>query len=638
MRNFIQKYWLLILKLFLLMSSIIILVIGGYLYYAISQAELKMNELKLAPVMTTTKPVKLESGSYVKKDHLQKYFLINREKQSFKNWLFKLQEQEIVAIEGDSIAILKDFELPPILENSCQRFKCVQLRVSFEEIPSSLWKGLLGVEDFRFLEHKGVDIISILRAIIVDIKAMKLVQGGSTLTQQLVKNLFLSNEKKFERKLREIIYAVYLERKLSKEQIITAYFNEVFWGTHQGVYLKGIGAASNAYFGKKPMELTEYEAAILIGLLKGPYFYHPRLHPERLVKRAQVVFNRLNSIGLIDQFTEQWNKSNWEAWFDQVKKDHVQSHLYSYYLLKDENKDFWNPYEKFVFYEAVSAVKKLLKERFGDADMAVKNFSISTKCESDECENSFGFYSKIERKKDVALNEEAHQVGSILKPIIYEEFIDMGRKLSDLVSTKPITLKLKSGEWTPKDASKVKEEEVTLLRALQKSKNIPLIRTANDIGFEKLEERLISYFPNLLVPLGEYPAQLLGAIELSMTDVANAYLKYIEKSCLNVKEEKYPYEESILYYLSHASETTISRVANKKIKQITMFGKTGTTNKGLDNWYVAFDGEQIYITWFGVDAQRSGEKIRLSGASSAYRIFQQFILFRGKRLAEVYCL
>lgn len=633
----LRKYFHPIFRPLIISFLAIVAIILAYLFYAISQAQDALNELQVAQNIQVQEKVKLEQGSFVQYDHLQKYYLISKNKGKFKEWIEQNLENQKIAIQKNRIAILEDIELAPIQNNTCKRLNCLQYKVAFDEISPSLWKGLMGIEDFRFLEHEGVDLISIMRAIVVDLKEMKLVQGGSTLTQQLVKNIFLTNEKKIERKIREIIYAIYLEKKLTKEQIITSYFNEVFWGTHQGIYLKGVGAASLAYFGKKPNELNTNEANILISLLKGPYFYHPIKHFDRLKERVEVVSLRLKSLSLLDDEIE-WNNKQWNLWHKNLEESSKSSYLNSFYLINDEKNQYWNSFEKFVFYQSVAKIKENISLKYPKIDFALKSIAISKNCEAMDCDRVFSFYSKLERKKDEAIQNEKHQVGSVLKPIVYEQFIELGKKLDDLVDTMPITLKLKSGEWTPKDSVKNPEDKMTLLQALQKSKNIPLIRLAHELGFENVEQKLLPYLPNLLRPLSEFPAQLLGATELSLSELAFIYLKYIKNTCENIKQNKYLLEDSILYLMSDARQTTISKVANDLIKDLNIFGKTGTSNNGLDNWYVAFDGEQVYITWFGVDSERTNKDIKLSGASSAFKVFQEFILYRGKRVSELYCL
>lgn len=617
-------------------SICVALLVVGFVTVTLNEISLRMNEIKLQKAKVSVGESTLEVGTIVKVNQLKSFL-------SFA--MIDLKVEEWIESKNDSIQknksnfnILKDISLPELYPNNCSRFRCYQHSVPFEDIPSSLWKGLIGIEDYRFLDHEGVDYISILRALVADIKAMKLVQGGSTLTQQLVKNLFLTNEKKFSRKIKELIYAVYIENKLKKDEIITLYFNEVFWGAIGGVYLKGVNAASIGYFDKKPNELTDYESAILIGLLKGPYFYHPIKKTDRLKQRTKVVYERLKSLNLItSKESEIWSEDDWDKWIKTLKEKDNSSSLRSMYLVTKNSDKLFDSYEKYVFYESVESVSKSLEKRTKGLDIGIKFFAINKKCLEKDCVDTFYHYNKTERDRNKAIFSEKHQVGSVLKPIIYEQFLSFGKSLNDEVITKPKTLKLKSGSWTPKDASKVKKEYITLRYAIQKSKNIPLIRVADEIGFEKLEPVLKDYFPELLVPLSEYPAQLLGAVELSLGDLSLAYLKYFRKTCENIKSGLYKFEDSILYELSNASDTTISRVANKTLKQVMMFGKTGTTNSGLDNWYVAFDGKTFYAIWFGVDANRKDKKLRLSGASSAFRIFQNFLQFRGKQIYELYC-
>ena len=180
-------------------------------------------------------------------------------------------------------------------------------------------------------------------------------------------------------------------------------------------------------------------------------------------------------------------------------------------------------------------------------------------------------------------------------------------------------------------------DEITLKEALQKSKNIPLVRVASEIGFDKLEEKLAPKIPRLKSPLAEFPAQLLGALELSLEEVFSSYRSFLVGKCEELEKSDQDFEKSILYYMSVASETTISRVARPPLSHALVFGKTGTSNNGLDNWYFAFDGRQLYVFWFGVESKRDETNLRISGASTAFRMFQDFIIYRGKQVSEVYC-
>ena len=613
------------------------MLISGYVYLVVQDLKLKIETTKLSSSKINQRESSFEQDTTVNKNLFKKYLLFSENSRYSGNYSSLISDRKIFD-EGSQLFIPESFTLDALKVNNCERFRCLQNRREFTQIPAAVWKGLLGTEDFRFLDHQGIDPIAIARAIIVDIAAMKFVQGGSTLTQQLVKNLFLTNERKLKRKITEMIYALYIENILSKEEIITLYLNEVFWGTFQGIYLKGFHSATLAYFNKDPKFISEYEATILISLLKGPNFYDPSLGVKRLKGRTRAVFKRLGELGLVSRTGESaWSDKQWERWKKDYDKRSRGSEFYSYYLASKNSDLALESYEKLVLFESVEKVKTYLKPRLKGADIGIKIMIADLECKSFDCPQSFSFYSKLERDKRQAMESEFHQVGSLLKPIIYESFIELGKSYKDEVSTEPITLVLRSGEWTPKDYSKVKVDEIELKVALQKSKNIPLIRVANDIGFEKLEKNLITKIPRLKKPLGEYPAQLLGATELSMSEGMKIYSDFVQSKCLEINENKTDFEDSVLFYMSLATETTISNLVRPPLKEARVFGKTGTTNNGLDNWYYAFDGKRAYLFWFGVESERNKFDLRLSGAVSSFLIFQNFMNERGKLISEIIC-
>lgn len=621
-------------KILLLVFISFIIIISGHGYTVISELKLKITEINLKKANVAQASSLLESDTKIKKEDLRQFLIFTENSKTME----ELVENESLKIDKEDIYINRNVELPPIYENDCDRLRCIQIKKDFKDIPSSIWKGLLGTEDFRFLDHRGVDPTAIIRALVVDILAMKFVQGGSTLTQQLMKNLFLSNERNLSRKIREMIYALYIENIMAKEEIITLYLNEMFWGTFQGVYIKGFFAASLAYFGKPPKFLTEYESTILVSLLKGPGYYNPLKGVKRIQQRTNAVFKRLQSVHLVSKEVNLiWNDQKWLSFEEYFKRQSSSDHFKNYYLISQNVEQSLEPFEKFVFHESVSRIKKYLAPRVGDADIAVKAIIGSKNCENYDCKEIFSYYSKFEREKRSAITNEFHQIGSLFKPIVYDSFISLGRSYDEIVSTKEITLNLKSGPWKPKDYSKAKEQEITLKKALQKSKNIPLIRVASEVGFDNLEKELVPIIPRLKIPLGEYPSQLLGAIELSLEEVYRIYGQFINKKCETIKESGLEFEKTILFYMSVADETTISKLVRGPLKNAYIFGKTGTSNNGLDNWYFAFDGKQIYVIWYGVETNRDKYELKLSGAVSSFLIFQNFINNRGKQISEIHC-
>ncbi|MCO4794047.1 MAG: transglycosylase domain-containing protein [Bacteriovoracaceae bacterium] len=579
--------------------------------------------------------ISFEKGSLVNSSEFEFFINFSGSSKSATRFLLDSKESgDISPLKGrkGQLEIQKDIQVKDLLQNNCDRIYCYQHRINFDKIPSLFWKGLIGIEDYRFLDHFGVDLKSIVRAAVIDIIEMKVVQGGSTLTQQLVKNLFYSNEKKLSRKLKEMIVAIYIESKYPKENILEAYFNEVFWGSLGGMKIKGIYAASLFYFEKRPDEINPYEASILIGLLKGPNFYRPLRHLDRLVKRTNVVFNKLTELNLFPGNPElRWKKQKWESWRDRLKKISAEKwHLNMWKSLKN-NQNLLNRYEKFIFIHKASKVMSFIGKRAPNQDMAIKAYIASP---NEEDKRFFSFYSKFERSKKTAIEVERHQVGSTLKPVLYSYFLNYDYKIDDLVSTEEIKLDLVSGKWSPREAHKNLPKEVSIGEALAKSYNRPVIRIANEIGFDTLEKDLDPIIPRLQKPLGEYPAQLLGAVELSLTELHKIYKKFIYKECEDGLSVENP---NILYLLSDPKQTTIRLAVGSEIGKQRFFGKTGTSNKGFDNWFIFYDGVRLGVIWVGLEGNRDVDQFKLYGSNTSFKIFETFVRDGGRRFGELGC-
>lgn len=628
-------------KIIISLIVIIVIIFGGILIYSINiiqTLDSKMQSLSLLKLHNEgDRAIIFEKDAIVAQKDLEHFFSFIEKNIGNKKYIKSLITQGVINKHKSYYEFAENFEIAGNVQNDCERIYCLQVRRNFSELPSILWKGLIGIEDVRFLEHPGVDYLSLIRALVKNIIAGKYVQGGSTLTQQLIKNLLLTSEKALSRKYKEMIYAFYLEQNAKKEDILQIYLNEVFWGTFQGVYLRGVYSASLAYFAKTPHHLTEYEAAILISMLKGPFVYSPLKKPEKLRSRADLVYSKLMQEKMIaSDKNGLWSDKKWKSWLENVNSRSKLNYFKDYYYSQMNRSKFLNDYEKFILVNGISKTKKILGKRIEGKDIGVKILIRDLKCNDDQCLDQFTYYSKYERSLKNALFQEKHQIGSIFKPIVYNIILNKGRDLQDLVDTSPIQLKLKSGNWSPRDSSKSKMNEITLRQALQKSRNIPLIRLTQEIGFDEIEKELLKYIPDLLLPLKEYPAQLLGAVELSLDEVSNIYLKFIKEECQRLKLDELSIEDSIIYVVSDASQTTISKVANNILKNVKLFGKTGTTNQGQDNWFVAFDGKRVYVIWFGIETDR-GKKAYLSGSSTSFRILQNYLPTRGQRIEELSC-
>jgi penicillin-binding protein 1B len=596
----------------------------------------------------------LEKGALIQQDDLDNLILYSSNPLDSDRW--KVEKERTGFIKNLNsqklIEILEDFKLESFYQNDCPLIYCYQHRMPFESIPSLFWKGLMGIEDTRFLDHFGIDFKSIIRAVVVDIIEMKMVQGASTLTQQLVRNLFYSNKKTLTRKLKEIISSLYIELNFSKEVILEAYFNEVFWGALGGIKIRGLYAASSFYFDKKPSEINPFEASILISMLKGPNFYNPIRHLKRIQKRTKVVFRKLVFLSLFPKkFGKAWTQKKWEAWRERLKIKSQNENYHNIWRASLISDNVLTIFEQFVFYQKVSKVKRFVKERSKGKDFAIKAMigiplAKKHKILNNKKPELFTYYSKYERKKQTAIQDEKHQIGSTIKPILYRLFLDNGKKLSDFVETTEFELKLKSGNWSPRESHAGIPAAVTLANALATSLNRPVIRIAKEIGFKVIEDALKPRIPNLLSPLSEYPAQLLGSLELSVNDLYKLYEGFILKECSLYQEFKLDEDldpdikqfDSVLKLLSDPKITTIRKAVGQHMRNMSFFGKTGTSNNGFDSWFVFYEGKRLGIIWVGLEGNRKiDNEISLYGSNTSFKIFEEFYRDRGKRFNEFSC-
>lgn len=621
---------LFLLKLLTALTLPALFAVGLFIYATIESIELdKISKSGVPLAFEREKKDKIEAESLVRMRDLEVFWSWVDSSRGFEKTLTQLVSEGRVEKNKDILFFKEDMDLPELLENDCSQIYCLQSRLSFPEIPSILWRGLIGIEDYRFLDHKGVDPRSLARALWHDLKVLKLEQGGSTLTQQLVKNIFYTNEKKFSRKIKEMIASAYIEIKLSKEEILQAYFNEVMWGSVQGIKIKGVAAASALYFKKKPGNLSPYEASILISLLKGPYYYSPIYKVERLQERVKVVFEKLKTLQLFPETAYEWKKEDWLAWNRDLVSESNRVDWRSLYLLSKRPRERQSYANYLLLLENESLIKEL-KSKYEGKDFAVKSILINVK--KKQVKEVFQHYSKVERDLKAALEQEKHQVGSTLKPLIYGLLVENGFSLDEEVDTTPINLKLISGNWSPREAHGGIPEKVTLREALMQSLNRPVIRLVEKFGFDKFEEKLLEVIPSIQKPLAQYPAQLLGAVELPMREFSNLYARFVQRACWS------GISYGVLDALSDPTVTTVRYRVGEKMGQMRFFGKTGTTNGGFDTWFVGFNGDELLLVWLGLESGRDKEKeLKIYGSNSAFLVYRNFYQYRGKRFNEMVC-
>lgn len=534
-------------------------------------------------------------------------------------------EHPTVDISETESILLKDVQIASFLSNSCREDNCFQFKVKFSEIPSHLWRNLIAIEDKRFLSHFGLDYKSLFRAVLVNLKELTVKQGGSTITQQLVKNLYLTNKKSLLRKIKEALIATYIEINYEKEQILEGYFNEIYWGHMEGLKIKGVYAASIFYFQKKPQDLDVYESSILISLLKGPYYYSPTRFPERL--KARVKYHLEKNSNLISENEKKifWSEQKWSHWINDLKKNTVSkaNACFIYELAKEnESIDF---YDRYVLCKRVWEkvhelnVNRTITNSF-DAKVQIRN----------RITNKDFYFSTIQYDEERG-KEEIHMLGSTIKPLIVGILARKNLNWDQKIETAGVKLKLKSGLWIPKESHKILEEKLSVKEILEKSLNSPIIRMVQTYGFDEMEEELKKIFPGLKVPLSEYPAQLLGSIEVPFGQTLNIYNDFINEQCLK------PDENPLFEALTDHSQTTIRKQVTKEMVSLKFFGKTGTTNNGHDNWFMFHFGKYVGTIWVGLRSGLEKNDTGTYGSTTAFQIFQNWILGRGKRFEDCCC-
>ncbi len=530
-----------------------------------------------------------------------------------------------------------------------------RLYATFDELPPRLVEALIATEDTRFFEHHGVNPDAILRAIVADIKAGRFIEGGSTLTQQLVKNKLLSSRKKLARKLKEAILAIKIENVLSKEQIIERYLNEIAYGNNY----YGVKTAAQGYFHKELGQLTLKEIAILVGLPNAPSYYNPRRHYKRALNRANAILYRMKSLGWITD-------AEYKAAIKEVPKifrtsltQNVAPYVVDEVLRRFKGKlgDIRTGGYKIyttIDLEAQKAGRKALRYGF---DRLMKRYKENPKKTSLNgaliaVENRTGDILALVGGVDYrrsAFNRVTmtrRQPGSAFKPFIYQTALDMGynpaSKLTDLARTFQYYKNGKRKVWAPKNYERDFKGFITLREALVHSRNLATINLVYDIGVETIRKRL------MLLDVKNIPKDMsiaLGNLAISPLKMAQIYTVFsnyghmIEPRLVSKilsKENAVLYEtkpKEILdftrpeqaYLMTSILQDVIKRGTGKNaaVKGIELAGKTGTTNDGVDTWFCGYSPSVTTITWYGRDNNRPIGR-HATGGSVAAPAFARF--------------
>lgn len=513
--------------------------------------------------------------------------------------------------------------------------------VNLQEVPPGLVAALLATEDRRFLAHRGVDPIAILRAAWANLRAGRTVQGGSTLTQQLVKNFYLTHEQSLRRKINEAVMAVLLEYRYSKEEILEAYLNEVFLGQAGDRAIHGFGLAAEFYFQRRLHELDLDQLALLVGLARGASYYDPRRFPERALARRNGVLERMLREGLatreeIEAAIAQplgvtprvpRGEGQFPAFLDLVRRQ-----------LRAEYRDEDLRSEGLRIFTTLDPGIQLTLERHiteGVAELVqargIRDPLQAAAVVTDPLAGEVlalvgdtnprfpGFNRAVEARRPV---------GSLLKPFVYLAALSDPERftLATLLDDGPLTLRLPHGEpWSPQNFDREFHGQVTMWEALVQSYNVATVRLAQQIGITQVI-RLLQTLGLERTPAA-LPSLALGALDLSPLEVATIYQAlanggYATRSRV-IRDVLDAENQPLSHYsleLRGAVPDGAIRLVNQALHDVTtqgtgrqiarrmpgrtVAGKTGTSNDRRDSWFAGFDDRFLLVVWLGLDDNR----------------------------------
>jgi penicillin-binding protein 1A len=530
--------------------------------------------------------------------------------------------------------------------------------VKYTDIPARVTEALVAIEDTHYFEHSGINVDAIIRALAKDIKAMAFVEGASTLTQQLVKTIALSRDKKIIRKIKEILLSLRLESLLTKEEILERYLNHVYFG--HGYY--GIKTAAKGYFHKELHELSMKEIAILVGLPRAPSFYDPTKNLKYSLIRANQVISRMEKLGWIskDEYNSAINEIPviYNNTLSQNKTPYLIDHAIK--KLKNDVADLRSGGYKIVLtvdYEAQQIAKEALKKGYEE----IQNRDRYLNTEESTSKTLNGAIVILENNTGAVLamvggvdyktssfnraTQSLRQPGSAVKPFIYQVALNLGYSTASNLTDISRNYKYTSTDnekktWQPRNYEKNFKGIIPFREALVHSRNLATINLVTDLGIDVLHRELghfgfedIPY--DLSISLGSFGISPLDMSE-KFTIFSNhgimvkPYLihsiedRYNQKIVFD-KEEFYITTPEQSYLMTSILHDVVKRGTgrNARVKGLEIAGKTGTTNNNIDAWFCGYTPSLQGIAWYGNDDNTPMYK-RETGGRAAAPAFKHF--------------
>lgn len=501
--------------------------------------------------------------------------------------------------------------------------------IQVHNLPDFLPQAVMATEDRRFYSHFGVDVIGLARAVVTNVMSGKVRQGGSTLTQQVAKNLFLSPERSIKRKVQELLLALWLEHKFSKDQIFTLYLNRVYFGA--GTY--GVEAASRKYFSKSARKLSLYESALIAGLLKAPSKYNPRANPKLSAKRTSIVLMNMVNAGYLtksqaDQAKRQKNKAI------STSKPHRLGRYYADWVM-EQVRDYIGPanIDMTVITTLDMGLQKIAEERLRKMlakkgkDKNVSQAALVALAPDGAVRAMVGGRSYGESQFNRA-TQARRQPGSAFKPFVFLAGLESGLTSQSVMKDEPISI----GKWKPRNYSGKYLGDITLEKALAESVNTIAVKITKRVGARKVVET--AHRLGITSDLKAHASIALGSSEVNLLELSAAYGPFANGGygvfpfgIETIKEAS----GRVLYQRSGGGSGRIvppNHVAemNKMMKSVMTIGtgkkanfnriaggKSGTSQGFRDAWFIGYSADLVLGVWMGNDNEKPMKKV--SGGS-----------------------
>ncbi len=578
--------------------------------------------------------------------------------------------ETIEAIERvDTEQDLKTLKLEPELIASIFDEKMEDRTViPLSEVPEDLTNAVVSIEDERFYSHRGVDPVAVLRALLTDILHMRAAQGGSTLTQQLVKNYFLTSKKSLVRKFNEMLMAVLLEIRYTKEEVLEAYLNEIYFGQRGPVSVTGVEEASKFYFSKGVADLSLAESAFLAGLIRSPGEYSPYRNITKAYDRRNFVLKSMKDKGMIENKAYEearkekivLSKGSHEVFRAPFFVDFVQADLRANYpgeILKSEGIKIFTTLDMEAQEIAEAAVQKRLNELVGgkpklkklrEQGKILEGIFLALQPQTGAIRAFVGGRS-YEASQFDRITDAHRQPGSAFKPFVYltalsAEATESGNPytLASTIDDSSFSVRVGGKNWRPENYDNTEHGTVSLREALEQSYNIATSKLAIDVGLEKIVEK--AHDAGIGSTLQPYPSLALGAYEVTPLELARAYTIFanqgtrsepiavtsvvtregvvLERKSFKMKRV---ISSDIAYLMNSLMRGVLDRGTAASVRALGFTGlgagKTGTTSDYKDSWFVGFTPDLLGLAWVGYD---DGTPTGLSGANGALPIWAEF--------------